>query len=144
MMHVCLDLFRMDAVNFNGEIFDTMAVCVDRHSGWIVAVPCQNKGLTGRKVALAMFKEWRILGIPSILTSDQGSHFTSEWWKPMCAELGIRHAYTQAYHHQANGRAEVTGQQIKEILRKVVTDTKRTWIEVLPQVLDRLHDVKGQ
>ena len=68
----------------------------------------------------------------------------SEWWKNMCAELGIRHAYAQAYHHQANGRAEVAGQQIKEILRKVTMEEHLTWVEALPQVLDRLHDNKGE
>ena len=91
-----------------------------------------------------MVKEWRIFGIPSILTSDQGSHFAGEWWKGMCAELGIRHAYSQAYHHRANGRVEMAGQQIKEILRKILTDEKRrTWVDALPQALDRLHDAKG-
>jgi hypothetical protein len=144
MLHVSLDLFRMSPVKEGENTYDTMAVCVDRHSGWVIAVPCQNRGLTGKKVALAMLKEWRIFGIPSILTSDQGSHFVGEWWKNMCAALGIRHAYSQAYHHRANGRAEMAGQQVKEILRKILTDQKRlTWVEALPQALDRLHDAKG-
>ena len=144
MVHVSIDIFRMDPAEYGDKTFDTMVVCVDRHSGWIVAVPCTNKGLTGRSVALAMLKEWRILGIPSILTSDQGSHFTGEWWRTMCAEMGIRHAYSQAYHHQSNGRVEVAGQQIKEIMRKILADHKKSWVEVLPQVLDRIHDTKGQ
>jgi hypothetical protein len=73
-----------------GNINDMMAVCVDRHSGWIVAVPVQNKGLTGAKVAKVMLKyQWSPFGIPSIITSDQGSHFTGEWWRTMDANLGI-------------------------------------------------------
>ena len=107
MYHMAMDLFHMPKVVEGPEIFDTMVVCVDRHSGWLIVVPCLEKGLTGRKLAQTMVKEWRKCGIPAKLTSDQGSHFTSEWWKTMCAELGIRHAYSQAYHHQANGRAEV-------------------------------------
>ena len=145
MQHVALDLFFMTPVKEGDKVFDMMAVCVDRHSGWTIAIPCQNKGLTGKKVAMLMLKEWRIFGIPSILTSDQGSHFTSEWWKTMCAELGIRHTYSQAYHHRANGRVEMAGQQIKEYLRKILTEEKhRTWVDALPQALDRLHDAKGQ
>ena len=42
MTHVSLDLFFMDKVKDRTQIFDTMAVCVDRHWGWIIAVPCQN------------------------------------------------------------------------------------------------------
>ncbi len=41
-------------------MYDMMAVCLDRHSGCIVAVPVQNKGLTGAKVAKALLKyQWR-------------------------------------------------------------------------------------
>jgi transposase InsO family protein len=91
-----------------------------------------------------MMKEWRKFGIPSIVTTDQGSHFVSEWWKSMCAELGIRHAYAQGYHHQSNGRAEVAGKQLQEMLRKVVIENELIWVEALPRVVDRILDTKGQ
>ena len=117
MVSVALDLFNMPQCKHEGEMYDMMAVCVDRHSGWMVAIPTQNKGLTGAKVAKKMIQyQWRPFGIPSLITSDQGSHFTGEWWKTMCAELGMRQTYSQAYHHQANGRAERAGQQIMEKL----------------------------
>lgn len=107
MSSVAIDLFRLPMVRWEGENFDTLAVCVDRHSGWIVAIPCLNKGLTGAKLAKAMIKnQWRPFGIPSKISSDQGSHFTGGWWRTMCATLGIRQAFSQAYHHRANGRAE--------------------------------------
>ena len=56
MESVALDVFRMPTVIFEKEKFVTMVVCVDRHSGWIVAIPCLNKGLTGAKVAKDMLK----------------------------------------------------------------------------------------
>jgi hypothetical protein len=88
MAHVAFDLFQMPDVKVNNQIFNNMAVCVDRLSGWLVSIPEQNKGLTGAKVAKAMLQhQWRPFGIPSIITSDQGSHFTGEWWKTMCALL---------------------------------------------------------
>ena len=31
-------------------MYDMMVVCVDKHSGWIVAVTVQNKRFTGAKV----------------------------------------------------------------------------------------------
>ena len=145
MIHVAIDLFNMPSNKHEGNIYDMMAVCVDRHSGWIVAVPVQNKGLTGAKVAKAMLKyQWRPFGIPSIITSDHGSHFTGEWWRTMDANLGIRQAYSQAYHHQANGRAEMAGQQIMERLRKIQIQDKINWVEALPAVLDRIHDIPGE
>ena len=52
-------------------------------------------------------------------------------------------AYAQAYHHQANGRAERAGQEIMERARKLHTEFGISWVEALPQILDRLHDTPG-
>jgi len=88
--------------------------------------------------------QWRPFGIPSVMTTDQGSHFASAWWQSMCARLGMRHAFSQAYHHQANGRAERAGQQLMERLRKLHAEDKINWVEALPRVLDRVHDMPGE
>ena len=145
MSSVALDLFDMPPVEYEGTIFNTMVVCVDRHSGWIVAVPCKKQGLTGAKVAKMMLsQQWRPFGVPSVVTSDKGSHFVSEWWQTLCALMGIRVAYSQSYFHHTNGRAEKAGQQIIDRMRKLQIDTKLTWVELLPQVLDRLHDTPGE
>jgi len=87
---------------------------------------------------------WRPFCVPSVITSNQGSHFVSTRWTTLCSLMGIRQAYSQAYHHQANGRVERAGQQILEILRKLYAEHKINWVEGLPQVLDRIHDVKGE
>ena len=144
MCSVCLDLFSLTPVEQNGQILDTLIVCVDRHSGWIVAIPEGKVGLTGAKVALAMVKNhWRPFGVPSVITSDQGSQFVGSWWRTMCGALGIRCAYSQAYHHRANGRAERAGQQIFERLRHEKLDHGLTWVVVLPRILYRIHDTPG-
>ena len=73
MQSVALDLFSMPPVEWEGSTYDTMVVCVDRHSGWVVAIPCLGKGLTGSKVAKLMLQhQWRPFGVPSIITSDLG------------------------------------------------------------------------
>jgi transposase InsO family protein len=41
-------------------------------------------------------------GVP-VITSDQGSQFTSALWHSLCNILGIKHVQTTAYHLQANG-----------------------------------------
>ena len=115
----------------NGQILGTLIVCVDRHSGWIVAIPERKVGLTGAKVALAMVKnQWRPFGAPSVIISDQGSQFVGSWWQTMCGALGIRCAYSQAYLYRANGKAERAAQQIFERLRQKKLDHGLTWVEV--------------
>ena len=47
MASVAMDLFHLPAVKWEGETLDTLIVCVDRHSGCIVAIQSLNKGLTG-------------------------------------------------------------------------------------------------
>jgi hypothetical protein len=111
----------------------------------MVAIPHLAKGFTGAKAAKLMLQyAWRPFGVPSIITSDLGSHFVSGWWQTMCALMGIRQAYSQAYHHQANGRAERAGQQIMERLKKIQVEDKLNWVEALPQALDRIHDTPGE
>ena len=144
MTSVAMDLFHMPPVTWDGEPLDTLAMCVDRNSGWMVAVPCLNKGLTSAKLAKLFIPQWRMFGVPSVITSDQGSHFISAWWENMCSMLGIRQAFSQAYHHQANGRAEMAGQQVMGKLRKLHAQGKFNWVEVLSQVLDRIHDTPGE
>ncbi len=63
MVSVALDIFHLPTVRWEGEEYDMMCVCVDRMSGWIVAIPGKIKGLTGAKVAKEMLKhQWRPFG----------------------------------------------------------------------------------
>ena len=62
----------------------------------------------------------------------------------MCSRLGIRHAYSQAYHPRANGRAERAGQSIIELLKKMHTDNNINWVEALPRILFQYHDVVNE
>jgi hypothetical protein len=145
MVSVAMDLFHLPTVNWEGQSYDTLIVCVDRHSGWVVAIPALNLGLTGAKVAQAMVRhQWRPFGVPSLITSDQGSQFVGSWWQTLCALLGVRQAFSHAYHHRANGRAERAGQQLFERLRRIQIEGEFSWIEALPQILDRLHDTPGE
>ena len=94
-----------------------------------------------------MYKQWDMFGIPSRVMSDQGPQFAAAWWRTMCAALGVRVAYGHAYHHQANGRAEVAGQQVIRCLRKLIADEEEegaAWVELLPKALRFIHDLPGE
>ena len=143
MDRVAVDLFALPAVTVNGQVFDTVALCVDRQSGWMVATPHLNKGLTAEKVAKDMLRHWDMFGIPSVVKSDNGPHFVGAWWRTICAALGVRTAYSQAYHHQANGRAEVAGQLLMKQISKLNAQAGMSWVELLPRALRYLHDAPG-
>ena len=117
---VCLDIFSMPPVVWQLQYFDCMVLCVDRLSSWIIARPTQKEGLTAEKTAhLILDHGWNEIGIPSLVTSDQGPQFIGQYWKTLCSRLGIRHAYSQAHRPDANGMAEKAGNQIISRLRKL-------------------------
>ena len=53
----------------------------------------------------------------------------------MCARLGIRTAYSHAHRPQENGRVEVAGARIYNILRKLHCEKSVNWVQALPRVL---------
>ena len=62
----------------------------------------------------------------------------------MCARLGIRQDYSQAYRPQANRRAEGAGKTLLSILRKLNAKERINWVEALPRVLRMYHDMVGE
>ena len=64
----------------------------------------------------------------------------------LCAAHGVRVAYSQAYHHQANGRGESAGQKIMLKLKKLISHLLEpgfSWLELLPKALRAIHDLPG-
>ena len=111
----------------------------------MIARPCCKVGLTGEKAAHLMLDNgWETFWVPSVVASDQGPQFASQWWKTMCGRLGIRMAFSQAYYPQANGRAEVAGKQLIIALSRVMSETRGNWVELLPRVVRAYHDIPGE
>ena len=138
---VSIDVFQLPIAEWRGSHYDAFLMCVDRHSGWMVARPTQYAGMTGEKAAhLLLDSCWGEVGVPSVITSDRGAQFANQWWLTMCGRLGVRVAFSQIYRPQSNGRAEVAGRVVMDVLRKVLLVGNYSWVEVLPRVLRVLHD----
>ena len=90
MTSVCLDVFALPKAQWEGNVFDSLVLCVDRLSGWIIARPTTKEGLTAKKTAhLLMDNGWETFGIPAIITSDQGSQFSDSGFRPCVAGWGF-------------------------------------------------------
>ena len=145
MTSVALDIFSLPRVEWRGKTFDSMLVCVDRLSGWVIARTTIKLGLTAERAAhLVMDDGWDIFGVPAVITSDQGPQFVGQWWRTICARLGIRQAWSQAYRPQANGRAEVAGKTLMGFMRRLWVELGINWVEALPRVLRAYHDTRGE
>ena len=156
MRSVAMDVFAMPEVIVDGETYDCVILAVDRHSGYIVAVPGKKSkkkdkkdkhgvGLQAKTVANAMIRHWlTIFDVPAVICSDRGSQFVGTWFTTMCKHMGIRHAKTVAYHSRSNGRAEVAGRQMLEKFRQLhIDEPGRNWYNSLWRVLQAYHDLPG-
>ena len=156
MRSVAMDVFAMPEVTVEGETYDCVILALDRHSGYIVAVPGKQSkkkdkkdehgvGLQAETVANAMIRHWlTIFDVPAVICSDRGSQFVGTWFKTMCKHMGIRHAKTVAYHSRSNGRAEVARRQMFEKFRQLhIDEPGRNWYNSLWRVLQAYHHLPG-
>ena len=156
MRSVAMDVFAMPEVTVEEETYDSVILAVDRHSGYIMAVPGKKSkkkdkkdkhgvGLQAKTVANAMIRHWlTIFDVPAVICSDRGSQFVGTWFKTMCKHMGIRHAKTVAYHSRSNGRAEVAGRQMFEKFRQLhIDEPGRNWYNSPWRVLQAYHDLPG-
>ena len=95
---MAMDVFSMPEVHIGKENFDCVVLCVDCHSGYVVAVPARKKELLAKEVAVMMICHWlTVFDIPRTICSDRGPQFTGGWFKAMCSLMEIRHAKSVAY-----------------------------------------------
>ena len=142
MESVAMDVFSMPEVHIRKQVFDSVVLCVDQHSGYIVAVPAGKKGLLAKEVAVMMIDHWlTVFGVPRTICSDRGPHFTGGSFKAMGSPMRIRHAKSVTYLSRSNRRAKVGERQLFEKLRKThVTDKRQNWFEEIRPALKVHHD----
>ena len=141
---MAIDVFYMTPAVWEGRTYDCFILAVDRHSGYTVVEPALQKGLTSLSTAEKIFPKWlEIFGVPSVITSDNGPQFASNFWKSLCSLMGIRSAYSHAHYHQGNGKAERTGKELKDWMARFLVDDERNWVECLPAVRQLYHDTPG-
>ncbi|XP_014496648.1 uncharacterized protein LOC106758216 [Vigna radiata var. radiata] len=66
-------------------------------------------------------------GTPRVLISDGGSHFRNSQLAKVLKHYGVRHKVAAPYHPQTNEQAEVSNKEIKRILERTVTSSRKDW-----------------
>ena len=105
---------------------------MDRFTRWPEAVPLMD--MTTLSCAWALIATWITrFGVPTHISSDRGSQFTSELWTAVGQLLGTQYHHTTAYHPQANGLVERLHHHLKSALRTKLHGPN--WLDILPWVL---------
>ena len=99
-------------------------LAVDYVSKWVKEVACPKNDSN----TVVGFLQWNILsrfGAPRTIISDGGSHFENKVFDRLMCGYGIKHIMSLAYHPQTNGQAEISNREIKKILEKTVSSSRR-------------------
>ena len=99
---------------------------MDYASKWVEAIACLRNDAS----TVVGFIQRNILsrvGAPRIIISDGGSHFANKVFAKLMSRYGIKHVMGLAYHPQSNGQAEISNREIKKILEKTVSSTRKEW-----------------
>lgn len=76
-----------------------------------------------------------VMGIPQVLTSDQGSEFNNHMNAELMRVMGIEHRLTTAYHPQANGLDERFNQTLKNAIAKYSQECRDEWDAKLMEIV---------
>jgi transposase InsO family protein len=107
---------------------------MDYVSKWVEAIPCR-KASTEESIHMIKTVIFPWYGVPRVLISDGGTHFTGKDFGKILQKLGIEHRVSTAYHPQTNGQAETSNKQLKEILKKTVLKGGKDWSKKLDDAL---------
>ncbi|XP_073137635.1 uncharacterized protein [Henckelia pumila] len=66
-------------------------------------------------------------GTPQAIISDGGTHFCNKLFEKLLAKYGITHKISTPYHPQTSGQVEVSNREIKRILEKMVSTSRKDW-----------------
>uniref|UniRef100_A0A7N8WJ00 ribonuclease H n=1 Tax=Mastacembelus armatus TaxID=205130 RepID=A0A7N8WJ00_9TELE len=128
--HLMMDFIELTPCNG----YKYCLVILDMFSKWIECFPCRNA--TAVSVAKALLKEiiprW---GLPSKLSSDNGSHFVNNVIQSLSVSLQINLKTHCAYHPSSGGAVERANQTLKTKLTKLMAETQLSWVKVLPLAL---------
>ncbi|PNX87936.1 hypothetical protein L195_g044036 [Trifolium pratense] len=107
---------------------------LDYVSKWVEAIASPKAD--GKTVIKFLKKNiFTRFGTPRVLISDGGSHFCNSQLAKALEHYGVRHKVASPYHPQTNGQAEVSNREIKKILEKTVSASRKDWSMKLDEAL---------
>ncbi|XP_041423616.1 protein NYNRIN-like [Xenopus laevis] len=127
---ICMDFIELNKC----ENKKYCLVIIDAFSRWVEAFPLHTSDALS--VAKALTKEIiPRFGIPEHIYSDNGSHFVNQIITQLTKHFSISLKNHCAYHPQSAGLVERHNGILKNKLRKLMEETKMTWIQCLPLAL---------
>lgn len=122
------------AMDFFGPLPNNheLMVVMDEFSRFPVVM--EVKSTAAEHVVPALRGIFGLLGIPSVLKTDNGPPFNGGRFSEFCEHMGIKHRKITPEHPQANGQSEVFMRPLAKTVRAAINE-KKDWREVLDEFL---------
>ena len=126
-----IDFMRPFLPSFGNQY---ILLTVDSVLKWVEVIACPRNDAN----TIVGFIQSNILsrfGAPRTIISDEGSHFANKLFAKLMSRYGVRHVMGLAYHPQSNGQAEISNREIKNILEKTISTSRKDWSTKLDDAL---------
>ena len=99
-------------------------VAVDYVSKWVEAIasPTNDARVVTKMFSSIIFPRF---GVPRVVLGDGGTHFINKVFQGLLKKNGVKHKVATAYHPQTSGHVEVSNREIKNILQKTVSTSRK-------------------
>ncbi|KAL4379739.1 hypothetical protein GQ457_02G022960 [Hibiscus cannabinus] len=134
-----VELFDVWGIDFlgpfpssHGDLYILLAV--DYVSKWVEAIATPKND--AKTVMNFLHKNiFTRFGVSRALISDEGSHFDNKLTTKALQRYGVRHGIATTYHPQTNDQTELSNREIKQILEKNVSTSRKDWSSKLDEAL---------
>ena len=128
---------------FNHKVeFNYCLVLVDSATRWPAAFPLRS--LSAKHVCESLLKLWMITGIPMVISSDNGTNFTSKLNRELLKRVGCSPRFNTPGHPQSSGLVERMVGTIKNMIHKVAYDHPKRWHQYLDFILWALREAPNE
>jgi len=90
-------------------------------------VPTTNTITAEGAARLFLDHVFKVFGMPKTIVSDRDPRFTGKFFMDLCKLLGIKQAFSSAYHPQTDGQTERTNRVMQDVLRHYVAPDGKDW-----------------
>ncbi|KAI5335295.1 hypothetical protein L3X38_025428 [Prunus dulcis] len=119
------DLEIRDKKGSENVVVDHLSRLVDENHGDGQIFPLNESFLDEQLFVIQDKEPW--FGTPRAIISDGGSHFCNKPYEALIKKYNITHKVATPYHPQTSGQVEISNREIKNILMKIVSPTRKDW-----------------